>query len=108
MNRLRELRLANNWRQEDLAQKLNTKRQTVARYEAGERRLDLDTIQKLCDLFDCSSDYLLGRSPLRQMKLSPEEESLILAHRKADSRTKEMVRLALEPFWQEESSVKAI
>lgn len=108
MNRLRELRISNNWRQEDLAQKLNTKRQTVARYENGERGLDIETIVKLCDIFGCTADYLLCRSTVGSLNLTMDEESLILAHRRADSRAKEMVRLALEPFWQDGSSAKVI
>lgn len=106
MNRIKELRLLNGWRQEDLAQKLNTKRQTVARYETGERGLDVDTILRLCDIFECSADYLLGRGPIGDIKLTPEEENIILALRRADSRALEMVHVALSPFKQDESSSK--
>ena len=107
MNRIKELRLQNGWRQEDLAQKLSTKRQTVARYETGERGLDVETILRLCEVFECSADYLLGRKPTGNMKLTPEEENIILALRRADSRAIEMVNVALSPFKQEESSSKA-
>lgn len=104
MNRIKSLRLEKGWRQTDLAQHLNTKQQTVARYETGDREPDIATIGKLCGIFGVTADYLLGFSPLRGMELSPEEESLLLAHRRADARTRELVRLALEPFWQAESS----
>ena len=108
MNRIKELRLQNGWRQEDLAQKLSTKRQTVARYETGERCPDIETILRLCDIFECSADYLLGRGPTGDLKLTPEEESIVLALRRADDRAIEMVHVALAPFKQEESSSKAI
>ena len=104
MNRIRELRQAKGWTQDDLAERLNSVRQTVGHYETGFRGIDADTICTLCDIFDCTADYLLGRSPLMRMELTPEEESIILAHRRADDRAKDMVRLALDPFWQEESS----
>lgn len=106
MNRLKELRLSKQMKQSDLAKLLNCQQTAISNYEIGYRDLDSATICRLCEIFDCSADYLLGRSPLIQLKLTPEEESIILAHRRADTRTKEMVRLALEPFWQEESSTK--
>lgn len=108
MNRIKELRLLNGWRQEDLAQKLNTKRQTVARYETGERGLDVDTILRLCDIFECSADYLLGRGPTGDLKLTLEEENIILALRRADGRAIEMVNVALAPFKEEGLSSKEI
>ena len=107
MNRIKELRLRNGWRQEDLAQKLNTKRQTVARYETGERGLDVETILRLCEIFGCSADHLLGRSSTGGLRLTPEEENIILALRRADDRAIEMVNVALAPFKQEESFSRA-
>ena len=51
MNRIKELRKQNNWLQSDLAVRLNTKAQTVSRYELGDRGLDVETIGKLCEIF---------------------------------------------------------
>lgn len=62
MNRIRELRLARGWRQQDLADKMNTVKSVISRYEKEQLGLDADLICKLCDLFGCTSDYLLGRS----------------------------------------------
>ncbi len=107
MNRIKELRLENGWRQEDLAKKMNTNRQTIARYETGERGLAVDTILRLCDIFECTADYLLGRSSTGGLQITPEEENIILALRRADNRAIEMVNVALAPFKQEESSSKA-
>lgn len=98
MNRIKELRLRNGWRQEDLAQKLNTKRQTVARYETEVRGLDVETVLKLCEIFDCTADYLLGRTATGGLKLTFEEEILILALRRADERARSIIDVALEPF----------
>lgn len=98
MNRLRELRSARGWRQADLAQMLSTKPQTVSRYEKGDRDIDSETVCKLCDVFGCTADYLLGRSELPTNEISDEEAELVLAFRRADDRAREMVRLALAPF----------
>ena len=96
MNRIRELRLQNGWRQQDLAARLNTNQQTVGRYETGTRGLDVETILKLCEIFGCSADYLLGRAALPSPELSEEETELVLAYRQADQDAKDMVRLALK------------
>lgn len=98
MNRIKELRVENGWRQADLAQKLHTRQQTIGNYETGERSPDIETILKLCEIFDVSADYLLGRSALPSPELSEEETELVLAFRRADDRSREMVRLALAPF----------
>ena len=98
MNRIKELRIQNGWRQQDLAARLNTNQQTVGRYETGARGLDVETIFRLCEIFDVSADYLLGRAALPSPDLSDEESELVLAFRRADDRSREMVRLALAPF----------
>lgn len=101
MNRIKELRIQNGWRQQDLAARLNTNQQTVGRYETGARGLDVETIFRLCEIFDVSADYLLGRAALPSPELSEEEAELVLAFRRADDRSREMVRLALAPFTTE-------
>lgn len=96
MNRIKELRQKNNWRQEDLAQRLHISYKAVGHYETGRRGLDVETIEKLCDIFDVSADYLLGRSEHTSPDLSVEEWALVSAYRKADQDAKDMVRLALK------------
>lgn len=96
MNRIKELRLQNGWLQSDLAARLNTKPQTVSHYEKGDRGLDVETIFRLCDIFDVTADYLLGRSDVAQPALSDEEAQLVAAFRQADEDAKDMVRLALK------------
>lgn len=108
MNRIKELRLQNGWLQSDLAARLNTKPQTVSHYEKGDRGLDVETIFKLCEIFDCSSDYLLGRTALPSPELSEEETELVLAFRRADDRSREMVRLALAPFTALDTAAESV
>lgn len=104
MNRIRQLRLEKGWRQEDLAIRLNTKRQTVARYETEKLGIDAGTICALCDIFGCSADYLLGRAALPSSGLSPEEEELLLAWRAADDHDRAIVSLTLARYKEESSS----
>lgn len=96
MIRIRELRLENGWLQSDLAKRLNTTAVSIGRYETEQRQLDPETILKLCEIFGCSADYLLGRSDLPSPELSDEEWELVAAFRQADEDAKDMVHLALK------------
>ncbi len=58
--RLKELRIQANYTQQQLAEMLGVRQQSYARYETDAGEPDLDTIVKLCAIFDVSSDYLLG------------------------------------------------
>lgn len=106
MNRIRELRLQNGWRQEDLADRLNTKYQTVGHYETGRRGLDVETILKLCEIFGCSADYLLGRSTVRSLNFSEDELALVNTYRSLSAEGKEYLRhtLALATLAHSEKS----
>lgn len=104
MNRIRELRTAKGWTQADLAARMNTKRQTIGNYETGFRGLDVETICRLCDIFGCTADYLLCRSPLPSADLDPDEVELLLAWRAADDRDRAIVSLTLARYKEESSS----
>ena len=108
MNRLKQLRAAQGLSQAKLGEMLNCTDVTVSGYETGQRDIDSATICKLCEIFGCSADYLLGRSDLPTDRPSEEEQALILAFRRADEHIRAIVRTSLEPFMQEDSSQKAI
>ena len=98
MNRIKELRQARGWNQDRLAAELNTRKNTVSRYETETHGLDVETIHKLCDIFGVTADYLLGRSEVPTPELSDEEARLLTAFRAADDDTRDLVRLALRRF----------
>ena len=104
MNNLRAVRIEKNLKQGDLAKLLNCAPITISRYETGQRDIDSATLCKLCEIFGCTADYLLGRSSLPTAELSEEESRLLQAYRRGDDRARDMVRLALEPFVQEAGS----
>lgn len=58
--RLKELRIASNYTQQHMAEMLGIRQQSYARYESNLGEPNLETIIKLCDIFEVSSDYLLG------------------------------------------------
>lgn len=108
MNRIKELRISNGMKQSDLAKMLKCAPTAVSKYELGQLDINSALIGKLCDIFGCTSDYLLSRSSTGGLQLTPEEENIILALRRADDRAIEMVHVALAPFKQDGSSSKEI
>lgn len=62
MNRLRELRNKRGWTQEYLGAKLNVQKSAISKYEIGRTSLSDELIAQLCQIFECSADYLLGLS----------------------------------------------
>ncbi|SFX52694.1 DNA-binding transcriptional regulator, GntR family [Thermoactinomyces sp. DSM 45891] len=60
--RIVELRKKNKLSQEQFAKDFGVGRSTVAMWETGDRTPDAETIQRLADFFDTSTDYLLGRT----------------------------------------------
>lgn len=104
MNKIRDLRLSSGMKQSDLAKLLKCAPTAVSKYELGQLDIGSETICKLCEIFGCTADYLLGRSALPTPELSAEETQLLQAYRRGDDRARDMVRLALAPFTQEAGS----
>ena len=63
---LRELRKENNLNQSELAKKIGLSASAVGMYEQGRRQPGLELINKIADLFNVSSDFLIGRSNIRK------------------------------------------
>lgn len=61
-DRLRSLRKIKGLSQTEAAKKLGFARTTYSNYEAGNREPDNETLQKIADFFEVSTDYLLGRT----------------------------------------------
>lgn len=65
MNRLKYLRTERGENLEKVAEYLNVSIQTISNYENEKRDMTPDTIIKLAEYFDVSTDYLLGKSDIR-------------------------------------------
>lgn len=55
-NQIKTFRKSAGFTQDDLAKRLNTTKQTISRYEKGERKANQDMLFKLCDIFNVSID----------------------------------------------------
>ena len=66
-NRIRELREEAGLKQGELASILGIKQNTLSTWETGRYEPDNEMLRKIADYFDVTTDYVLGRSPLRKM-----------------------------------------
>jgi len=58
--KIQNYRKANNLNQDDLARMLNIKRPTLSKIESGERKLTASEIKEIAEVFNISTDELLG------------------------------------------------
>lgn len=89
-DRLRTLRLQNKYTHERLAELLNINIRMVTRYETDEVDPSGDVITRMADLFNVSTDYLLGRTddptPCgHSNELTADEQAILAAVRRGDA-----------------------
>lgn len=65
MNRIKTLREDFGYTQQELADKLNGAKSTIAMYENETRKPSLEILVKLSEIFNCSIDYLLCKTDIR-------------------------------------------
>ena len=100
--RLRELRLQNNLKQEDLQKKFSLSSGCYSLYENDKRKPANETLIKFADFYDVSLDYLLGRTDISitptkmDIMFSKLEIEHIKKYRALDERGKEAVDETLE------------
>ena len=73
MNRLKYLRTERGENLEKVAEYLNVSIQTISNYENEKRDMTPDTIIKLAEYFGVSTDYLLGKSDIRNPEKTQED-----------------------------------
>lgn len=59
-SRLKELRLSKNLTQKQLAALIGGNERSIRFYESGERLPGIDVVVALCNVFDVTTDYLIG------------------------------------------------
>lgn len=71
---IKKLRTEYGYSQKDLAALLNVAQNTISNWENGTREPDNKTLIKLSEIFNCTTDYLLGRTNIQNPYI-PEEYS---------------------------------
>ena len=104
MNRIKEARIQKQMNQDDLAKLLNCSSVTISRYETGAREIDSETINRLCDILGCTSDYLIGRTVIPSSELIEDEAELLFAFRAADPNIQAGIQALLSPYIEEKTA----
>lgn len=65
MNRIKKLRQEFGYTQQDLADKIHGAKSTIAMYENETRKPSMEILIKLSNLLNCSIDYLLCKTDIR-------------------------------------------
>ena len=95
--RLKELREEKNYTQQEMAEKIGLKRTAYGAYERGVNTPDAQTLLKLAEIFDVTTDYLLGRvdnkKPLEDIS-GKEREAIKLAEQLTDEQLNLIMKMA--------------
>lgn len=104
--RFKQLRNANSYSQQELADALDVSKSTVNMYERGERKPGISQLEAIADFFNVDMDYLSGKSDIPRKSLicneqsyayidayGTEEKNLIKKYRKLDDYGKKAVNL---------------
>lgn len=59
--------------QQELSKKIGKSVSTISGYEIGDRLPPIEILHQLADIFECSTDYLVGRSPNRDYRIEAIE-----------------------------------
>ena len=108
IEKLRTARISKKLRQEDVAILLDVKKNTISNWENGKANPDIDTLVKLCKIYDISCASVLEEAYADQivhsLSVSGLEKEIIIAYRKVDDIGKAIVlrSLGIENISQKE------
>lgn len=78
-NKLKTLRIQNNYTQEQLAKRLSLTKSVISAYETGLRMPSYETLIAISRIFKVTTDYLLGLERNQEIDLSGLTENEISA-----------------------------
>lgn len=98
--RMKELRKANNLTQSELAERIGVSLGAIKHWEQNKGEPNTATLISMAVLFNVSIDYLVGRSPIRELVINDSDiqrvievvEDLPEAHREALFRYAELLK----------------
>ena len=99
MNRIKILREEFDYTQQDLANKLQSSKSVIGLYENETRKPSMEVLLKLSEIFDCSIDYLLCKTDIRNYD-KEEQEFRYAYHKEIEGMSEEEVLDALR-FYKE-------
>ena len=95
-DRIKQLRLANDYTLKDVASHLGLTEATAQRYESGTiKSIPYEILIEYSQLFDCSPAYIMGWDSEKDFALSEFERELVVAYRRSPESRREAVRTLL-------------
>ncbi|EGU62968.1 DNA-binding helix-turn-helix protein [Streptococcus mitis bv. 2 str. SK95] len=77
IERLKKLRKEGKLTQKDIATFLNISQPAYQQFESGKKKMNLETMEKLADYFNVSTDYLLGKTDFTDIDLEVDIDNAI-------------------------------
>ena len=74
MNRIASMRKSKGITQKELGRILGVAQNTISNWEKGNREPDYESLKKMAFYFDCSTDYLLGTTPIGRTFVFDQKE----------------------------------
>ena len=102
MNRLRELREDRDLTQRQVGEAIGVADNTIANYENEKRSLTADLINRFCNFYGVTADYLLCRSAQPSASVSDSDTAILRAYHAAPLEIRRIIDAALEPYKEED------
>ena len=99
MNRIKLLREENSFTQQDLATRLECSKSVIGLYESETRKPSMEVLIKLSEIFNCSIDYIIGSSDIRNPKeINVDDADIAFADgiKGLNSANKEIIKSTIE------------
>lgn len=77
IERLKKLRKEGKLTQKDIATFLNISQPAYQQFESGKKKMNIETMEKLADFFNVSTDYLLGKTDFPDVDLEVDIDTAI-------------------------------
>lgn len=77
IERLKKLRKEGKLTQKDIATFLNISQPAYQQFESGKKKMNIETMEKLADFFNVSTDYLLGKTDFPDLELEVDIDNAI-------------------------------
>ena len=104
-NNLKKIRQECNLTQEELAKRINTSRSNIANYENDKNMPSIDMLNKLSEVLNCSMDYLLGKTDIRNYD-KDEQEFRFAYHKEMEGLSEQEIADALRFYKEMKKKVK--
>lgn len=104
-NKIRMMRKSMGMTQTELGERIGVQKNAVSKWECGRvEDIPMSTVKSLASLFHVSPSYLIEDD----VSISPEAQKIAAAFDKATAKEKQMVRLALSEYLDDEEEIKPV